>query len=156
MDTYSRFHTKQFARACRRRVTPWTSLLRSEPWFRPNRYKPCVSAKKERNALFLNFGIGLACDSASETLFELVDTTASINNTLSTSVEWVTSATDIKSDIFTNCWANFNYVATRTSCFDLFVFRVSCVLHISKPLLGRVAAQLDELFQSTEYHTYLS
>lgn len=129
MDTYSRFHTKQIARACRRRVTPWTSLLRSEPWFRPNRCKPCVSAKKERNALFLNFGIGLASDSASETLFELVDTTASVHYFLLTSVEWVACRAHVQKKILAQCWTRFDHVTATAFCFDFLIFRMDIVFH---------------------------
>ena len=47
--------------------------------------------KKHPKVLFKNVVFNLFRSQTTKTFFELVNTTASINNTLSTSVEWVTS-----------------------------------------------------------------
>ena len=68
-----------------------------------------------------------------ETLVELLDTTASINNFLGTGVEWVTSTTHVQVQVFAYSGVDFDNVATSTGGSDLGVFRVDTWFHLGLP-----------------------
>lgn len=78
-----------------------------------------------RNSLLLQ----LLLAKHTETLVELVDTTAGINYFLGASVEWVTSTTHVQVQVFTYSRVDFDNVTTSTGGSDLGVFRMDTWFH---------------------------
>ncbi len=69
-----------------------------------------------------------------ETLVEAFDTTASVHNLLSASVEWVALGAYVQADILAQSRFNLDHVTAAAGSSDFFVLRMDILFHWAQPL----------------------